>query len=631
MAVKSTLGNVNKARGNEERQETPKIERPNLGSLGSKFSTDFGLKTSFSGMDEGGEVFEAMFKEANDMMEKEVRNNEGNPIKFRVLRLMRESRVYYSSLIFCARFGDIVAFRVASFEGTNRAPSPRPIRTQKRPIDLHRTPGQMLNEDLIIKATNLIVDVMGVKEENVFPLESVLILENVDFKDEAVMRRLTSKMFDPPQTELISVVQNFTGVSIEQMRSHGKGSFVVDPIFHEEDYQHFDATGLPQRRDISLDLSYLLKSNRGRYDRYDRYDEKEGDRDVDDRVMLTRTSGYPDFENFQPEEDNNGHIPTQCFAANFIITAVEAAGTTPVTPNMAIMGVLSAVTLSERQSWKRAFVHRRIGTKRDEQDIGLLNIEGRLGAEDRDWGDYYDINKSSKTSKEDRLGRFLNMLVVRRMLISIDVPEAGLETWSLSIFRDIADGDRESKESLYDTIDTMLGFEFDDKGVPMFLNISNDIHGGWYKEDGKVYDIRRACSYLPMVKFALASKDPNIIHTYNDTLHFESPDAIVRANDRLELIKQQVGESLRVKQMYRRITFNGEWIALLVAAFDEAGFTLDTGNGNYDPRSFGETGFNFGKSGVDPSVRISTVRNDDYNFGNDRKRRSRRSRRHTAY
>lgn len=623
MAVKPGQFTSRKPQG-AEGTEQPKRESTfqGKGGLGSEFLSSFGVKTDFSGDNEGGLQFEEFFKQSIEIIKEQELTNSKNPIKFQALRLMNgKDRVYYSSILFVAQYGDHAAFHIAMFEGTNKPPAPRHIETKKRSIDLLRTPTVMLTEDYTIRAQKIVARQFGIELDNCLPTDATLIPSDFDYKDESKVKRLVNTLFVPAQTELICFVENFIGTSIKEIRGDRKGNFVVEPYFHDHGNQYFDAAGFPIRRDISLDLSYRLRRSKD-----DREESQE------DRVMMTRTGGYIEQEYFTPEEDDRGRIPTQCFAPNFIITGIEAAGSTPVTEHYAIFGILSTVVLSERQGWKQTYLSRAIGRNKDNADIGLLNVEANLDGEEtgQRFGKPYDVKKSDKDSVEERLGRFLNLTVIRNMAISIDIADASPSTWSLSIFRDVADGDEDAKMALYDVIDKMLGFEFDDYGHSVFEDIENDIHGGWYKENGEIYDVRNACAYLPVVKFALAAKDPDIIHAYNDSLHMPHPDSVIRAHDRYNLLRDMCGESLTIKYMHRRLTFNGDWIAALVKQMDQAKFTLDTNFGSYDARAFGETGYSFAQAGVDSRVRITSNRNDDYKYSRDDRNR-RRNRRHGGY
>ena len=227
-----------------------------------------------------------------------------------------------------------------------------------------------------------------------------------------------------------------------------------------------DQSGLPVRQDVCIALSFKQNLN----------NNSRSIHQGEDTLELVKTYGYVDFD-FMPSIGPNGMMSSQKFVPNFVITHIES--TQGMTPDYLMLGVASVATLNEDLNWIQAF--RPTATKKndiDYKDIGGLNIEGNIEMSPSGYGKKYDTK--SKTMDIGELNSYLQRLVrCNNLVVSMDLPKAGPETWYTSILSYIMfrkDAGAINRVNSFLTQLTNGNFVADSK-VPMFAEITNRIHG----------------------------------------------------------------------------------------------------------------------------------------------------------
>jgi len=184
-------------------------------------------------------------------------------------------------------------------------------------------------------------------------------------------------------------------------------------------------------------------------------------------------------------------------------------------------------------NWMQAF--RSTPARKNEidfNDIGALNVEGNIENNPQGFGKKYDTK--SKTFDIGELNKFVQTLIRPNILVSIDVPKAGPETWFTSVFQYIKfRGNKEAYDRVNDSITAMTNGAYQSNNIQMFADVSNKIHGGFYKTKDGVKDIRHLSSYLAISNYiADTNQTPVLISQYTNTLYNASIPSELRAAER---------------------------------------------------------------------------------------------------
>lgn len=285
----------------------------------------------------------------------------------------------------------------------------------------------------------------------------------------------------------------------------------------------------------------------------------------------------------------------QRFVPNFIITHIEGVCAAP-TPDIIALGVASVVSVNEEMSWMQSF--RSSATRKDVidyNDIGALNIEGNLENNPTGFGKLYDTKAKTFTVAE--LNKFVQMLVRPNMLISIDVPKAGPETWYTSVFNYIKfRNNKEAYDRVTGAISHLTNGNFKHNNLPIFAEISNKIHGGFYRTKDGFEDIRHLSSYLSVANYIAATNQaPALISQYTNTLYNTSIPSELRAAERKKIVDEMSQNTAVYKQFYDRMTFTSGFLSNLIASLKLTGFNplfnnMGAGNDMFVRRSSADFG-----------------------------------------
>jgi len=157
------------------------------------------------------------------------------------------------------------------------------------------------------------------------------------------------------------------------------------------------------------------------------------------------------------------------------------------------------------------------------------------------------------------------------------VPKAGPETWFTSLFQYIKfQNSQKALDRLYSHIRTLSNGVFTPPPTPVFSDISNKIHGGYYKTKDGLLDIRHLSSYLAVANFiADTNQNPALIAQYTNTLYNSAIPQEFRASERKRYIDQMSNNSAVYKQFHDRLTFSAPFLTSVLMALKTAGFAPD--------------------------------------------------------
>jgi hypothetical protein len=545
------------------------MQQANPGGLGARYSSSMaqnqmGLLSPVGSVGSGGEMYEKLYGFLTATVKKltEERKTEES---YHVVKLLKQpAGLNYSNIVLVERLQGTVAAHILIIESTGLYPDARIETAGSVRYEIIRTPADALDEKLVEQAQIAVAMALKCEPGEVVIADGTLVPKEFDVNDETQVNSLVINTFNATHTEVQTRVFDYKGLDVQQLIANNRnGKFQIAVAFNENDLIFTDQTGLPVRQDVCITLTYKLGGQQSGWSVH------QGENTVE----VAKTYGYIDFEYVGPQFVNN--IPTtQCFVPNFVITHIDSPFAP--TPDIVMRAVLSVFALNEGMNWLPAF--RSSLVKKGEidlTDIGALNIEGNIEANPVGYGKKYDTKNKNFNNME--LTQFVQRLVhPGKLAISLDLPKAAPETWYMSLFHAIKfDNDKDAMDRLNRFLTQSTGNVFQPANLPVFINSTNKIHGGFYRDSNKVYrDLRCLTNYLAVANFVSDTNQPPAkISQYTNTLYSNALPAELRAAVRRE---QYLGEmsnnSAVIKRYYDRVTFSRDYLQNYLNAMQSIGY-----------------------------------------------------------
>jgi hypothetical protein len=248
-------------------------------------------------------------------------------------------------------------------------------------------------------------------------------------------------------------------------------------------------------------------------------------------------------------------------------------------PGMLPLAIALAALPIDNGAWRYAFRPQR--TERgeiDRCDVGALNIEANIFNEAGGCG--RRIDTKSETFGLDELNMYLQSIASSEVVLSIDCPRAGPQSWYLEQLVDIAAGDQDTKSVFLKELDDLFsGAFFRNTGLPNPENIDifvkNDIliHLGYWKDRyGHLRDIREID--LIAVANIIGEKQPLVIREWEDTFLQTNMSPDVRLSKREKMIQEFTDHTTTFTGYARRLTFTGTFMRALLNSLNSSGINI---------------------------------------------------------
>jgi hypothetical protein len=522
----------------------------------------FGISSRLSAYGSGGEQFEKLYEKIQakiKFLNEEVKTEE----KYAVIKLLKQNAgLNYSAIIVTESVADITSAHILMVEKTGDYPEKLIENIAGTRYEITRTPADALDDKYITSAQAGVAEALKVDINSVIVTDGTLIPNEFDVTSDAQIADLLHNTFNAIHSENALRVTDYRGMNIASLiQNNRNGKFFVQLYFNSDESNMFDQTGLPVRQDVCIMLSYKVNQ----------MGTNKSINQGNDTYEIVKTYGYIDFE-FVGPSIVNGMMTPQKFVPNFVITHIDSQ--VAPTPDILMLGVASVMAINEDMNWMQAF--RSTPAKKNEvdfNDIGALNIEGNIENNPIGFGKKYDTK--SKTFDIGEFNKYLQTLIRPNILVSIDVPKAGPETWFTSVFQYIKfRGNKEAYDRVNNSIAEMTNGAYQSSNVAMFADVSNKIHGGFYKSKDGVKDIRHLSSYLAIANYiADTNQQPILISQYTNTLYNASIPSELRAAERRKFIDEMSNKTAVYKQFYDRMTFNAGFLMNVISSLKSVGFS----------------------------------------------------------
>lgn len=541
--------------------QTQQVQQNNTQQSAIGFNMNmFGISNPLAAFGSGGETYEKLY-EAIQKIVKNLNEDSKSNIKFAVHKLLKQvAGLNYSGIILSEYTDQLATSHILMIEKTGDYPDKIIENIAGVRYEIVRTPADALDDKYVAQAQKLVADSLKMSTDNVVIVDGTLVPNEFDVTSESQILALVNNTINSVHSEINLRLNDYKGINIANILSNVRtGKFYINLYFNQDESNFFDQTGMPVRQDICVALSFKntnVQNNRS---------VNQGN----DTIDIVKTYGYIDFE-WSPSIIN-GVMTTQKFIPNFIITHIDSHFSP--TPDILMLSVASVLAINEDMSWMQAF--RSSPVKKNEidyNDIGALNIEGNIENNQTGFGKKYDTKSKSFSILE--LNKLIQTLVRPNIMISIDLPKAGPETWFTSVLHYIKF--RNSKEAytrLVEHINNLTNNVFQNVNVPVFTDISNKIHGGYYKTKDGIKDLRHLSSYLSVANFINdTNQQPQLITQYTNTLYNVAIPTELRTAERKKFIDEMSNKTAVIKMYHDRVTFNAVFLLNLVNALKTAGF-----------------------------------------------------------
>jgi len=576
--------------------ETPQETKQSNASFNQKKVIQmptFGINSYLSTLGNGGEYYEALFEKIKKRVDAVNQANKNE--QYQVTKVLKQTYgLNYSAIAISSKVTDKVAAHGLIIERTGDYPTPIIENISGTKYEIVRTPADAYDDKFALAIITAVAEQYKVNTSDVILVDSTLVPNEVDINNENAISLILNNAANAVLSELFVVVNDYKGINITEIISNNRdGKFIIDLYFNQDGIDYFDQTGMPIRQDICVSLKFKM-NNTG-----NNRSVNVGDNVVD----ILKVYGYVDFE-FTGPTIINGMIPgTQKFVPNFVITHIESH--VAPTPDILMLAIACSLSVNEDLNWLQSYrpTPMRKG-EIDLKDIGALNIEGNIENNPTGYGKKYDTK--SKTFNAAELTKFVTTLVKPNIIISIDVPKAGPETWYTSVLQFAKMGSKDAIKRINESLVVLTNGAYSPQHIPMFVDVSNKFHGGYYKTKDGIRDIRHISNYLAVANYvAETNQSPALITNYTNTLYNVSIPAEFRSAERKRFIDELSSNSAVYKQYFERLTFTGMFLSNLVNSLKIAGFMPIANNMGLGTDIFARRAMvDFSNAMLDPNARI---------------------------
>lgn len=421
-----------------------------------------------------------------------------------------------------------VAFHTLIIEASGDLLPPIPEQMPNKTIEIFRVTGDAYDSDLMeIVGNRVSAEFPGA---NLYSALATVVPSSFNVEDKHLVKELVLSAGLACSTELDLRKPSFMDFDLANYVADSK--LVVTLGFSNQQVQN--AVGMPIRSDVNV--KFTSQENRN---------SNVASINTGDRIEnVSNLSGFIDLIyspaaqqiNTFGQQNNQQNAPTQCYGARLVVTMIDSSLFT--TPACQVMALSTAMTVANRGNYMQAFRivnqgDRRSDTRINMRDIGAIGIEVNANPMSKTPGKPFDT--SIDNFRPSDLGDMINLYFHQGLVLSIDVPECGPETWGTSIFSAAASNTPGATEALLLAMNTLTHNHFEKyfpAGSPMFTDLGQRVHLGYYTDANNIRRDIRDYDYLAVANL-LGERDPQQIRDWSDTFTTDYP-----LNERLAARKQ---------------------------------------------------------------------------------------------
>jgi len=482
-----------------------------------------------------------------------------------------DTALAYSAIVVCVKLKNVadlgVAYHTLIIEATGERPSAIYQTVYNRQVEIIRVAGDAMDDELYKRVLE--------KVKQHFPVgpyrmaDACVIPSGFNPEDKNLVKRLALSAGMAATVELEIHQPGFMDINLAS--ASYDSSLICNVSFSRQEMDN--AVGEPVRSDIIVRFTSQRNPSQ---DQRQAQSLNAGNREQ----TISSLSGFVDviyaplapvtgYNFYQPQQYN---VPTQRYVARLIVT--DIASNFSYTPSSILLWLATATAVRDDNNWIQALRPSPNTQGIDMYDIGALNIDANLENDQRGFGTRIDT-KSDGFQLPD-LGALITRLFRPGLVISLDVPECGPQTWYLAVFKEAANGNPNAQEVIMKAADSLtnglFSRHFNATSGAMFTDVNNRIHMGYYTDSNGLKRDIRAIDYLAVANL-IGDKDPMQIRLWSDTFYRTEIPLISRLAERRKMISGYTHDNAVFTGFAQRITFSTEFTAALIRGCSEAGLS----------------------------------------------------------
>jgi hypothetical protein len=327
------------------------------------------------------------------------------------------------------------------------------------------------------------------------------------------------------------------------------------------------AAGLPVRNDFNVAM-YGISGN-------------QRSTSAKKTIALTSVGGFLDLvynpSNPQQAVLQNPYAPqpqmpdARTYTPRLVMTNVRTSLST-ITMELQLLAISTATLMSHNDAWVNALRPSSDTSRVDMRDIGAVGLEVNFtNSPDHQFA---KIDTKASTFDDNELYALIGASIHPNLIYSLDVEEAGEMSWLQSILVAAAQGDNESIDFILRSADNLTNGCFSQcykGGSPVESEVNRVQLGTYTDEDGVLRDIRDL-DYLAVMNI-VGERDPQVVECFANTYDRTEIDPALRLDDRANIIRRVLGDTVKITGYANRITFNTEFLIALATAIHNAGLS----------------------------------------------------------
>lgn len=453
-----------------------------------------------------------------------------------------------------------VAFHTLILEASSESPAPRSEQINGQNVEVLRVTGDA--DDPVLNQVVLEAVSKQFPQERLLNAGACVVPRDFNIQDSNLLFQLVGNAAFADTSEIATSSKDFADLNLAH--AENDCSLVVRTTF--ESAQIHDAVGQPIRSDVVIDFSAAPQQNNAM--------NQQG---VERVSQISTVHGFLDlvWDPMQPIANVYSMPQQQSFqryAARFVMTALES--NSLLTIPAQLLALIPSLTLRENNTWVQAFRPKPFNEKGvDLRDIGAIGIEVNFEGNASGYGQRVDTKADS--FKPEMLGKLISATVRPGLILSLDVPECGPQTWYNGVFAAAAEGNPKANQLIIEAANTLTNNAFS-KYFPsngrVALDENNRIHLGSYRDRNDVRRDIRDIDYLAVMNM-VGEKDPLAVRDWSDTILKTNYPLTQRLAARKRIITALFND-VQFTGFARRVTFEAEFIESLARACNDAGLNI---------------------------------------------------------
>ncbi len=526
-------------------------------SVGNFTSILSGLANNYVVQGAGGEYFIKM----RDAMALCAKNlvQDGLTVKFYSLNRQEHQNLRFSALVLALSIDELpnhVAYHTLVLEGTGDRPKPEMVQIDNRQVAINKVTSDAVDSILM----DLIHNVVIRNNENKICLSAASQVVNSTIssepKDASITENIIRNAAMACVSQILQETDKFEMLSLFDFPRDSR--MVIDVVVGNNSV--YDDVGSPQRASAQLSMSIVNNNQRRALrDQLDTLNNEDGTIRICDVAGFLNPVWAPMQDTQLLYRQPGQQIQVPKLAAEFVITGVRTPYAT--SPAAVLMAISTAYALMDDNKWMQLLLPTGVQKqdKGDLTDIGSLNIVCDTLNQNINnmFGSPVDV--STMAGDLVKISQYIARMFKDGMLLSIDCPESGPQSWYLNVFVAAAMGDLNATNTIVKAADELTGGHFSSyyKGGNLFCsNIRVPL--GYYmsgnvKRDIRDIDLTAICK--------LFASNPEQIHEYNSTfvprMNHSEPTLLAQ---REGFIKHALRDQCDITGYAQRLTFSNEFL-----------------------------------------------------------------------